>query len=72
MSAKNIYISNSVWRNLDYELRKELLKVMPRPRYEGRHAANAESDLRALGEHELATRLLEGVSELPSPLRERV
>lgn len=29
------------------------------------------SDLRALGEHELAGRLLEGLSELPSPLRER-
>lgn len=71
MSAKTVWISDSVWRNLPPELRKELLKVMPRGRYESRYASNVESDLRALGEHELAGKLLGEIEHLPSPLRER-
>ncbi len=71
MSARTIYISDSIWRNLPRETRKDLLKVFQRDRYVGRYASNAESDLRAIGEHELAGRLLEDLQDLPQPLRAR-
>lgn len=71
MSTKTIYISDSVWRNLPRDLRKDLLEVFQRGRYIGRYASNAESDLRAIGEHELAAQLLNDLGDLPQPLRAR-
>ncbi len=68
MSAKTVWISDAAWRNLDRGLRRDLLGVLKRDRFVGRYACNAESDLRALGEHELAGRLLEGIEFLPRPL----
>ncbi len=68
MSAKTVWISDAAWRNLEGGLRKDLLGVLKRGRFVGRYASNAESDLRALGEHELAGRLLDGIEELPRPL----
>lgn len=71
MSTKTIYISDSKWRTIDTGLRKDLLKVFQRDRYVGRFVANIESDLRAIGEHELAERLSEDLHYLPHPLRTR-
>lgn len=71
MSTKTVWISDSTWRTLPQSLRKELLSVFQRNRYVGRYAANAESDLRAIGEHELAARFLEELNYRPHPLRTR-
>lgn len=68
MTAKTAWISDAVWRNLEEDLKKDLLGIFRRNRFVGRYASNAESDLRALGEHELAGRLLEGLESLPRPL----
>lgn len=62
-------ISDAAFRNLDSGLRRDLLRVLHRERYVGRYAQDAARDLRALGEHEVAARLLEGLEDLPSPLR---
>ncbi len=71
MSGKTVWISDSAWRTIPYETRKDLLRVMPRERFVERYGANAESDLRALGEHELAVRLIKSLQDLPCPLRSR-
>lgn len=71
MSTRTKWISDSVWRTIPESLRKDLLKEMPRKRYVGRYASNIESDLRALGEHELADRFLDDLHYVPYPLRTR-
>ena len=61
MKYGTVVISERLWREIDKDLRRELLKVMPRKEYVGRYAGNVYSDLWMFRRGDLAKKLEEEI-----------
>ena len=61
MSAKSVYLTQEILNKLPDDLVNDLRNVLD---FEDCYVANLESRLRAIGEHEIADRLLEEVERL--------
>lgn len=57
-SFRAVYVSYSIYRSIDPEVRKKLLKVLKKEDIVKRYVGNIENDLRMRGEHELADALI--------------
>jgi len=67
MGIKTLYLSDSVWRKIDPNIRRAILSVLPFKRSElvgcGKFISTLENELRIRNEHELANKLLECLEE---------
>jgi len=66
MEYGTVFITERLWREIDKDLRRELLKVMPRKMYVGRYAGNVYNDLWIRHRGDLAMKLDEEIGTVLS------